>query len=206
MKDILGLLVLAWPLTLLVLIGITFLIVVPLAVRYAAKHGRSKWRWGIGAFLLVYLPIFWDWLPTVAAHRYYCAKDSGFWVYKTLEQWKAENPGVIGGLVEDRTTPSFRVGNDENHTDTHSLNQYFSWKNEKHRTIAVLPIYRWQDELIEKKNNHVVARRIGFSAGEGKDSLKFWADIAECPNGNVTLIALRQFVQSIVIVNTGEIK
>jgi hypothetical protein len=36
----------------------------------------------------MYLIPFWDWLPTVAAHRYYCWKDSGFAVSKTLDQWR----------------------------------------------------------------------------------------------------------------------
>jgi len=106
MKDIIGLAVLAWPLTLLILIGLAFMVVVPLAIVYAKRTAGSKWRWGVGAFLLVFLPIFWDWLPTVATHQYYCAKDSGFWVYKTLEQWKDENPGVMETLVYNKGEPS----------------------------------------------------------------------------------------------------
>ena len=108
--------------------------------------------------------------------------------------------------MEDKTTQSSRVGDDANHIDTRSLNQYFHWTTEKHQPIAALSVYRWQDELAEKKNKKIVARRIGFSAGEGRDSLKFWMNISECPSGDKTLVALRQFVQSIVIVNQGEIK
>ncbi len=131
MKDILGLLMLVWPLTLLVLIAITFFVVVPLAVKHAAKHGRSKWRWGIGAFLLVYLPIFWDWIPTVAVHQFYCAKDSGFWVCKTLEQWKAENPGVMEGLVTQRVWSRQRGTDMRNNISTSSVNQRFNYVNKK---------------------------------------------------------------------------
>jgi hypothetical protein len=42
---------------------------------------------------------------TVAVHQYYCAKDAGFWVYKTLGQWKAENPGVMETLVSNKARP-----------------------------------------------------------------------------------------------------
>ncbi|MGC2047702.1 MAG: hypothetical protein WA635_03735 [Gallionella sp.] len=60
--------------------------VVAWAASYAKKHGKSVKRWGWGAALVMYLIPFWDWIPTVAVHQYYCAKDSGFWVYKTLDQ------------------------------------------------------------------------------------------------------------------------
>lgn len=196
-------------LAVLVVFGVYLLIsflVVRWAIGYARKNGKSAKRWGWGAAFVMYSIVFWDWIPTVVVHQYYCAKDSGFWVYKTLDQWKAENPGGMVGLVEDRATQSSRVGDDANHIDTRSLNQHFYWTTEKHRPISALSVYRWQDELAEKKNKKVVARRISFSAGEGSGSLKFWMNISECPNGDKTLIALRQFVQSIVIVNQGEIK
>ncbi|KAF0161268.1 MAG: hypothetical protein FD157_4150 [Rhodocyclaceae bacterium] len=176
------------------------------AMAYARKAGKSPKRWGWSAALVMYLIPFWDWIPTVAVHQYYCATEAGFWVYKTPEQWMKENPGVMEGLVEDRVTQSSRIGNDANHIDTRSLNQYFYWTTEKHQAVVALSIYRWQDELAEKRNRQAVARRIGFSVGEGRDSAKFWMNIAECPNGEETLIALRQFVRSIVIVNQGETK
>ena len=59
MKDILGLMALSWPLVLLVLIVLAMLIAVPLAIRYARKSGRNKWAWGIGVFLLIFLPVYW---------------------------------------------------------------------------------------------------------------------------------------------------
>ena len=176
--------------------------VVTWAVSHAKKYGKSPKKWGWGAALVMYSIVFWDWIPTVAVHQYYCAKDSGFWVYKAPEQWKAENPGGEG-LVEDRTTKSFRVGNDGSHSDTRSLNQHFNWITEKKHPIEFLPIYRWQDELVEKKSKKTVARRIDFSTGEGRDSLRFWMNISECKNGDSTLVELRQFVRSIVIVNQG---
>lgn len=181
MKDILGLLVLAWPLTLLVLIGITFLVVVPMAVRYAAKHGRSKWRWGIGAFLLVYLPIFWDWIPTVATHQYYCAKDSGFWVYKTLDQWKAENPGVMEGLVYNKGAPSTRQGDMDTFTDTYLLNQRISFIVQQLRVFPWLPVYRIEETVADVQGNDVLARDTTFGSYDRiGSSLKFWMRIERC--------------------------
>ena len=82
--------------------------VVVWAIKHAKKNGKSVKRWGSSAALVMYLIPFWDWIPTVAVHQYYCATESGFWVYKTVDQWKAENPGVMEGL--DRNPPDqFRI-------------------------------------------------------------------------------------------------
>lgn len=75
------------------------------AISYAKKNGKSIKKWGWGAALVMYMIPFWDWIPTVVTHQFYCAKDSGFWVYKTPEQWKAENPGVMETLVEINNSP-----------------------------------------------------------------------------------------------------
>lgn len=185
MKDILGLLVLAWPLTLLVLIGITFLVVVPMAVRYAAKHGRSKWRWGVGAFLLVYLPIFWDWIPTVAVHQYYCAKESGFWVYKTLEQWKAENPGVVETLVANKVPVLVsHEGSQDNWTDAEMLNQRIKIVSKRNGPLF-LHRWRWEGEWVDSKNNEVLARYVDFYTSHERrqadwSGWKFWLATDYC--------------------------
>ena len=75
--------------------------VVAWAIWYARKHNKNIWLWGFGAAFIMYNLVFWDWIPTVVAHKYYCSSEAGFWVYKTLDQWKAENPGVLEGLVRE---------------------------------------------------------------------------------------------------------
>lgn len=180
--------------------------VVAWAVSYAKKNGKSAKRWGWSAALLMYLIPFWDWIPTVATHQFYCAKDSGFWVYKTLDQWKADNPGVMEGLVEDKVTPMRRVGDDVNHTDTQILNQRFRWVTERYRPISILPVYGRKSEIVDSKNGEVITRHINFSTGEGRDSLKFWMNIQGCPNGTENRDALYDFVETIVNINKGEAK
>lgn len=196
MRDILGLAVLAWPLTLLVLIGVTFMVVVPMAVRYAAKHGRSKWRWGIGAFLLVYLPIFWDWIPTVVAHKYYCEKDSGFWVYKTLEQWKAENPGVMETLTTQRVRPHQHVGDMRNYVSTSTVNQRFDYVNKKSGPF-LFGVWQHNQEIIDSKTGTVLARQVDFSTGNGnvggEPELKFWVHSDNCFGGRDRAISFVKF-------------
>lgn len=95
----------------LVVIGLYLLIsvgVVRWAISYAKKNGKSVKRWGWGAALVMYLLVFWDWIPTVVAHKYYCSTEAGFWVYKTPEQWKKENPGVMETL-DSNPSEQFRI-------------------------------------------------------------------------------------------------
>jgi hypothetical protein len=180
--------------------------VIAWAVSYAKKNGKSAKRWGWGAALGMYLLVFWDWIPTVATHQYYCATEAGFWVYKTPEQWKKENPGVMEGLIEDKSTPMRRVGDEENHTDTQNINQRFQWVTEKHRLVFLLPIYSLKREIDDSQNGEIVARHIDFSSGRGRDYWKFWMNTTSCPDGIENRNALYHYVESIVNINKKETK
>ena len=97
------------------MLGLVVLVVMVLYLWLLVWATRRGWRWGIekkgwaghkrwlgaaSGFLIVYLPVFWDFLPTVAVHQFYCAKDSGFWVYKTIrpvEGRKSWGNGDVGG-------------------------------------------------------------------------------------------------------------
>ena len=91
--------------------------------RWAKRRGYSTIKRALcafGGFLIVYLPLMWDWIPTDLAHRYYCKKEAGLWIYKTLDQWKAENPGVFETLVYNKDRP-LKVYYDDNLTDRKSV-------------------------------------------------------------------------------------
>lgn len=196
-NDLLAAAALFWPLTLLILIGLTFLVVIPMAVRYAKRTGRSKWRWGIGVFLLVYLPIFWDWIPTIVTHKYYCEKEAGFWVYKTIDQWKAENQEVAKTLVANKRVPSTSQGDMENYTDTNFLNQRFNWVV-KHNGRFLFNRWRHEQEVIDAKTNEVLARYVDFSTSQerqqaGWNGWKFWLSSRNCNGGEINKSKLIHF-------------
>lgn len=71
------------------------------ATLYARRKYNKGWVGGWLAAFLMYNLVFWDWIPVVVAHKYYCEKDAGFWVYKTPEQWFKENPEAKGKLWGD---------------------------------------------------------------------------------------------------------
>lgn len=163
----------------LVVIGLYLLIsvgVVRWAIGYARKNGKNAKRWGWGAALGMYLLVFWDWIPTVVAHKYYCSTEAGFWVYKTPEQWKKENPGVMETLVENKGAPSTRQGKKGGFTDTYLLNHRINKIVKEYRASSVLPVYRLEQEVVDASNHRVLARYLDFWTGyvDGWGDIKFW--------------------------------
>jgi hypothetical protein len=75
-------------------------LVVLLAARWAKKRGRRGWVWGGLAALAMYNLVFWDLIPTLTMHKYYCATEAGFWVYKTPEQWVREHHSELEGITQ----------------------------------------------------------------------------------------------------------
>ncbi|MBI5619049.1 MAG: hypothetical protein HY943_22465 [Gammaproteobacteria bacterium] len=70
-----------------------------IATAYVRAYHLPGWIGGGTISLIMFLLVFWDWIPTAVAHHYYCSTRAGLKVYKTLEQWRAENPGVAETLV-----------------------------------------------------------------------------------------------------------
>lgn len=99
---------------------------------WAKANNKKPWLWGGLAAFVMYNLVFWDWIPTLAMHKYYCATQAGFWVYKTPEQWKAENPGKLEMMVFNKGAPSEREGNMESYTDTYFTSQRFNWIVKRH--------------------------------------------------------------------------
>lgn len=173
--------------------------VVRLAIRYARSSGRSAKRWGWGAVLVMYLIPFWDWLPTVAAHQLYCAKDSGFWVYKTVDQWNAENPGVMETLVRNKRTVLKTVYAGNIYATTFALNSRFNWIVTK---TGPFPInrWRWEQKLVDSANHEVLARYVDFSSGNGnvggEPPIKFWLQSGHCVGGKRNQGLMSQFKET----------
>ena len=85
---------------LVVAVFVLYLLASIFFVRWVAHRsrlaGRNPRYWGAGAALFMYLLVFWDHIPVLILHRYYCSKDAGFWIYQTVEEWASANQGVNG--------------------------------------------------------------------------------------------------------------
>ncbi len=154
--------------------------VVAWTVRWAKRNGRGVWRWGIGAVFLMYLLVFWDHIPTLILYKHYCATKAGFWVYKTPEQWKAENPGVAETLNRSNSK-NFRNSDDSWGFD---LNERFIWLHEIEKN-PIFPVWIDYESIIDVKNKEKMVERINVGAGYegGKQLYRFWTYInAYTPN------------------------
>lgn len=171
--------------------------VVIAAVTYAGNRGKSAARWGFGAVLVMYAIPCWDWIPTVVAHRYYCEKEAGFWIYKTPEQWMKENPGVIEALITNKGDPSSRTGDMTNYTDTYFVNQRFNLIV-KHNGQFLFNRWRHERGVVDVLNKEVLARYVDFSTSQeqrqaGWVGWKFWLDSGNCIDGRDRLISFGKF-------------
>ncbi|MDD4964459.1 MAG: hypothetical protein PHI11_11140 [Gallionella sp.] len=174
--------------------------VVAWAISYAKKSGKGAIRWGMSAALVMFLIPCWDWIPTVVVHKYYCEKEAGFWVYKTLEEWKAENPGEIEGLVSYNRNPSgFNVSwpfqyelTNDGHTKKiiSHINERFDVPSTQQDISDLFPIIREENLLWDKNKNQVIARYVDFGTGNSVKNtvgppgpLKFWLNNSSCMGG-----------------------
>ena len=159
--------------------------VVRFAARWAKTHGRSPRLWGFLAGLAMYSLIFWDLIPAFALWGYECATRAGFTQYKTLEQWKRENPGVAETLVPELKPPWQKQGNRQRVP----LNQRFAW--DTITTWHPFHIREREERIVDVKTGEVLARYVDFDTdiaalGSGTRNLrdyKFWLmrRSCECP-------------------------
>lgn len=157
--------------------------VVRSAVNYSKEVGGNHVLAGWVAGIIMYSLILWDFIPTHAMHQYYCATEGGFTVYKSLEQWKVENPGVAETLIPIDRAPWIKKGNLTQVT----LNQRFTWEYEQ--IIHPLKIHERNKRIVDIKTGEVLARYVDFNTGVGNplvadDSFrdyKWWIKVESCP-------------------------
>ena len=126
----------------------------------------------------MYLPVFWDHVPTLLAHTYYCEKEAGFWVYRTMDQWKIENPGVAETLV------AYNDGRSAN--GAYILNQRFNLVVRKSDRL-LFNRWRREQQIVDSKTNETLARYVDFSIGNGniggEPPVRFWLQNDHCSGG-----------------------
>ena len=155
------------------------LVVVAWAVNHALDRGKHPIPWAAGAALVMFMIPCWDWIPTVVAHKYYCEKDSGFWVYKTLDQWKAENPGVMEGLHQT-LQPSQKTA----YGDVDVLDERFVIETHRRKPIPFLTTNVAERRIIDRKTGEILEKTVDVGSGVGNmatgGGVKFWLNQEPC--------------------------
>jgi len=174
----------------LVIFGIliAYLALAVYAVRATLKSTREsglppsnrRLRAGLVA-LVFYLIPFWDWIPTVVAHQYYCATEAKFEVFKTVEQWKAENAEVVPTLRYDQWKQSTKSGE----FTAYELNQRIVEEGRQPNHVF-LTVTREEARILDKNNREILARYVDFRTGYaslgvgGEGAWKFWLKQSSC--------------------------
>jgi hypothetical protein len=198
MKEIMGLTVLFWPLTLMagLLLAFTFAIS---GTYFVTRKRKGGWKWPLGVAVALYLAVFWDHIPTVLMHKYYCENEAGFWVYKTPEQWMKENPGVMETLTT-QAVPENRVEyRDDDSISTTIWNKRISSVT-KQSGKQFLNLWRREDELIDTNTNEVLVRHVDFSTSQehrkaGWSGWKVWLIKDSCDGEGKNAVLFVNFVK-----------
>jgi hypothetical protein len=156
------------------------IIAIVIGVKVARARGWSPWKSGLLVAVLMYLALFWDQIPIHLAHKYYCSTEGGLTIYKTLEEWKKENPGIAETLVSAGTVESVKIGAKERYP----LNQRFAWDiitSEK-----LLGIRKRDERIVDVDTDEVIARYVDFDSNqmmrEPKEfrDFKIWIYMESC--------------------------
>lgn len=166
----------------LISVGIIFL-----AVAYAIKRKKNPWVWGASIAFVIYNIVFWDWIPTMVLHKYYCSTQAGFWVYKTVNEWRIENVENINKLGstnnEKYDFPTYE-GDVSKFSGTEFVNHNIRY-NFKHNGPLFIHRWRIEAELVDINSNEVLAKYVDFSTSQEKrqagwSGWKFWLNTSGC--------------------------
>ena len=150
--------------------------VVRKAVEAARRRGKKGWKWGLPVALVMYLIPFWDHVPTLVMHKYLCATKAGLWVYKTPEEWRAENPGVAETLTWRESPDSFHSESVELGFE---LNERFVFERQRHQ-LSIFPVSIATSKVIDTRSQEEMIRMVTVGSGYGLDDPRFWVGEGEC--------------------------
>ena len=151
---------------------------------YKAKQRQGKsdavsFAWAVGAVVLLSLPITWDAIPTWIAFEYFSSREAGVKVFKMLEQWKAENPGVAETLqpygFKDKRSRSKNLGDNKTR---HSINERFVYDSQNLDKLF-LSVYARRYALVDVKREEMLVSYVevgsGNSGGFASGGPGWWA-------------------------------
>jgi hypothetical protein len=147
-------------------------------VRWAWRKGRVNGGsivkaagFAIVGFLVVYLPVFWNHIPIVLAHRSMCAKDAGFRSQVAPEQWRKDNER---SLAELRSTDLEKLSATQTLADGYVRYTYFggllaSESSQRSERVLGTTFVRTETRIRDVKTEKVVAILVNYQVGTSGD-------------------------------------
>ena len=120
----------------------------------------------------MYNLVFWDYIPTKIMFHYYCNKEAGVWIYKTVDQWKKENPGIAETLepYTAKNRPDIVFSGDPLHDYT--TKEYLNPRIivvENKKGPLLFNMFKLKYDIVDVKSGEIIARGINFSSGYGSN-------------------------------------
>lgn len=142
------------------------------------KSKKAMIIFGLVGFLVGYWPAFGDLIPTLRVHKELCEKEAGFKVYITPDMWNLKNPGMLESLVPYNEFTS--------HNHIVLGNERIGIRS-GHMKIDGVPVTKHVKDIIDVKNNEILAKDTDFSRGYGSlaigddnRAIKFWLHSYSC--------------------------
>ncbi len=158
-------------------------LVVLWGIRFAKRKGRSPWLGGIIAALVMYNLVFWDYIPTKIMFHHYCNKEAGVWIYKTIDQWEKENPGVADTLEPYdeknilKNMQEIKASGDPLYDYTTELRLNNCFVEVRHKKGPLLVnVFKIEHKIVDIKTGKIMATWIDFSSGYGSNPIELGTD------------------------------
>lgn len=171
------------------------------ALYFSVMFFAVRWAWRIGranggsrgrafscaalAFLLVYLPVFWDHIPTLVVHRYHCAQDAGFTAYVDAKQWQAKNAEAVAAVR--RLPPREQVAfvrlpmSSDGFEQSIEFGGLHRFDSRHRRVLPWLSVVRQERRIADARTGEVLAVAVDYSAGSSRpEYLRWWNSIGSC--------------------------
>ena len=130
-------------------------------VSYMLRPRRGFKLAGIFVFLLMIGAVLWDAPLQEWEYRRLCREEAGLTIFKTPEEWDAENGGVLKSLTPN---PSVRGKEISRGYTRYVLNEIFAW--DYIVTPKVFGLTEYRDEIIDLNTNNPVVRYVDFEANK----------------------------------------
>lgn len=143
-----------------VMYGLASVVVINISYRFAKSRYNKGWVGGWLAALVMYNLVFWDWIPVYVMHKYYCATEAGFWVYKSPEQWIKENPDMVGQKWGDEYIKPIERLSDNHWRIWYSKSVYGETINQPEYSGGL--IRRNEKRLIDARTGAMLSRAVQF--------------------------------------------
>lgn len=156
------------------------------AVKVARRLGVNTWTFGVPVALIMYLIVFWDHIPTLVMHSYYCETEAGFWVYKTPEEWGRENPAELEKLMPWAASRIYGTDKVEFELNGGMVRQYNDrfglWSFSAKSKASILQIGQRESGIVDvETGDYIVYQRDFISGPRNPDTVwKAWLKNDSC--------------------------